>query len=408
MRLLSPFRASTCLALAATFAALSSAPAAAQKLVYTASLDGAQEVPPTASAGTGSATVVIDRDKNTVNYKITYSGLGSAETLAHIHGYAPPGSNAGIVFNLPLGALKIGTWTYAEADEANIIAGLTYINIHTALIGSGEIRGQLVLDTTPTDGLFANIDAAQEVPPTGSAATGNGYFAIDTTANTLTYNISYSGLGSAETLAHIHGPAPIGTNAGILFNLPLGTPKTGTWTYPEAQEANILGGQTYVNIHTSLIGSGEIRGQILPVQISTPYCKGKVNSQGCTPVIGSTGTPSASAGPDNFFVTCSNNLNNKTGLIFWGFKPANSPLLGGTLCVGAPITRAGAQGSGGTAPPANDCSGTYSFHLSEAYMAANGIDAGDVFYGEWWMRDPAHPDGLGVGFSNALQVIIQP
>jgi hypothetical protein len=408
MRLLSPFRASSTMALLAAIAVASSAPATAQKLVYTATLDGAQEVPPTGSAGTGSATVVIDRDKNTVNYRISFSGLGSAETLAHIHGFAPAGVNAPIVFNLPLGSLKIGTWTYAEADEANIIAGLTYVNIHSALIGSGEIRGQLVLDTTPTTGLYANIDAAQEVPPTPSSATGNAYFAIDTAANTLNYNISFSGLGSAETLAHIHGPAPVGSNAGILFNLPLGSPKIGTWNYPEMHEANILNGLMYVNIHSTNLGSGEIRGQILPVEITSAYCKGKVNSLSCTPSIGSTGTPSAAAGPDNFFVTCSNALNNKTGLIFWGTKPANSPLLGGTLCVGPPLTRAAAQSSGGTVPPANDCSGTYSFHLSEAYMAANGLDAGDIFYGEWWMRDPPHPDGLGVGFSNAIQVIIQP
>jgi hypothetical protein len=320
----------------------------------------------------------------------------------------PAGVNGPIVFNLPLGATKIGTWNYAEADEQSIISGLVYVNIHTALLGGGEIRGQLLLDTTPSEGLYADIDGKQEVPPTASAGTGNGYFAIDTAANTLSFNISFAGLGSAETLAHIHGPAAPGMNAGILFNLPLGSPKIGTWNYPEMQEANILGGLTYVNIHSALLGSGEIRGQILPVQITQSYCKGKVNSLGCTPTIGSTGTPSVAAGPDNFMITCSNAINNKTGLVFWGQRPANSPLLGGTLCVGPPLTRAAAQNSGGNPPPANDCSGTYNFHLSEAYMAANSLDAGDLFYCEWWMRDPPHPDGFGVGFSNALQVILQP
>ena len=402
------FRAGLCLALAATFAVASSPRANAQKLVLTANLDQAQEVPPTGSPATGKAVALIDRDKNTVNFSITFSGLGSAETLAHIHGFSPPGVNGPVLFNLPLGSPKIGTWTYAEADEANIIAGLTYVNIHTVTFGGGEIRGQLTLDTTPTEGLFAEINSAQEVPPTGSPATGNGYFAIDTVANTLRFNISFSGLGSAETLAHIHGPGAPGVNAPVLFNLALGSPKIGTWNYPEAQEANILGGLTYVNIHTMVNGGGEIRGQIFPVEIATPYCTGKVNSQGCTPAIGFTGTPSVSGGADDFHITCANNLNNKTGLIFWGQKPNNAPLLGGKLCVGAPLTRAGAQGSGGTAPPANDCTGTYNFHLTQAYMAANGIGAGEMFYCEWWMRDPAHPDGFGAGFSNALQVIMQP
>jgi len=402
------FRASLGLALAATFFVASSPGAHAQKLVLTATMDGAQEVPPVPTGATGKAVVVIDRLKNTVNFKITYQGLSSAETLAHIHGFAPAGVNAPVIFNLALGSTKIGTWTYAEADEANILAGLTYVNIHTANFGGGEIRGQLLLDTTPTEGLYADIDSQQEVPPSGTAGVGQAYFQIDTAANTLSFNVTFSGLSSAETLAHIHGPAPVGVNAPVLFNFALGSPKIGTWNYPEMQEANILGGLTYVNIHTANFGGGEIRGQIFPVEIVSSYCKGKVNSQGCTPSIGSTGTPSVATGPDNFMITCSNNLNNKTGLIFWGTKPNNSPLLGGTLCVGPPLTRAGAQASGGNPPPANDCSGTYTFHLSEAYMSANGLDAGDTFYGEWWMRDPAHPDGFGAGFSNAIQVILQP
>ena len=115
----SPFRAGLCLALAATFAVASPPRANAQKLVLRANLDEAQEVPPTGSAGTGKAIVVIDRDKNTVNYSINFSGLGSAETLAHIHGFAAPGANAPVLFNLPLGSPKIGTWNYAEADEAS-------------------------------------------------------------------------------------------------------------------------------------------------------------------------------------------------------------------------------------------------------------------------------------------------
>jgi hypothetical protein len=55
-------------------------------------------------------------------------------------------------------------------------------------------------------------------------------------------------------------------NAGVLHGLPatLGT-KTGTWNYLEAQEANILNGQTYINIHTTMHSGGEIRGQIVPV-----------------------------------------------------------------------------------------------------------------------------------------------
>jgi uncharacterized protein YjdB len=114
------------------------------------------------------------------------------------------------------------------------------------------------------------LSGANEVPaiPLGSrTATGSGTFVIDTEANTLTFDIQYSGLTSVETVAHIHGPAGVGLNAPPVFDLPatLGT-KTGTWNYPENLEADILAGNMYVNVHTQLFPNGEIRGQILPTQ----------------------------------------------------------------------------------------------------------------------------------------------
>lgn len=113
--------------------------------------------------------------------------------------------------------------------------------------------------------LSATLRGAQEVPATASPATGSGSFVIDTNANTLAFNITTSGLiGGAETGAHIHGPASAGANAPILFELPLGSSKNGTWNYPESSEADILAGRMYVNVHTVLFPNGEIRGQILP------------------------------------------------------------------------------------------------------------------------------------------------
>jgi hypothetical protein len=111
----------------------------------------------------------------------------------------------------------------------------------------------------------ATIDGPQE--PTPSTAVWNGTFVMDTVANTLSINVVDSGgpaLTSAEIAAHIHGFAPPGTPAGILFGLPLGSPKNAVWNFLEAQEPSIIGGLTYVNIHTINFPAGEIRGQILP------------------------------------------------------------------------------------------------------------------------------------------------
>ncbi len=110
----------------------------------------------------------------------------------------------------------------------------------------------------------ARLDGSQQVPPVTTSARGTGEFKVDTVHNTVDFEIKYQGLSSAEIASHIHGFAAAGSNAGVLFPLPLGAEKKGTWTYTEDQEAGILGGLTYVNVHSENFPDGEIRGQILP------------------------------------------------------------------------------------------------------------------------------------------------
>ncbi len=109
----------------------------------------------------------------------------------------------------------------------------------------------------------ALIDGLQEVPPVTSPGTGIGCFTLNPD-NTLSFNITFGGLLGVETAAHIHGPAPIGVNAGVIFPLPLGSPKIGVvGPLTAAQVADLAGGLHYVNIHSTLFPGGEIRGQIL-------------------------------------------------------------------------------------------------------------------------------------------------
>jgi outer membrane protein assembly factor BamB len=117
-------------------------------LRYTITINGAQEVPPNGSLGTGTGIIDVNTVTNQLSYNITFSGLGSAETMAHIHGFAAPGSTAGIIHTLPLGSPKIGVFNYSQADEASILNGLSYVNIHTVNFSAGEIRGQIAGPTT--------------------------------------------------------------------------------------------------------------------------------------------------------------------------------------------------------------------------------------------------------------------
>ncbi len=119
----------------------------AQAVMLTASLSGAQEVPPNTRPGTGTAEVRFDKDTRVLTYKVTYSGLSGPVIGAHIHGPAGPGANAPVVvpFSPAADGSLSGTATLNPTQAGDLLAGLYYVNLHTAAHPPGEIRGQLRL-----------------------------------------------------------------------------------------------------------------------------------------------------------------------------------------------------------------------------------------------------------------------
>ncbi len=113
--------------------------------VFNATLNGASEVPPTTSAGTGTATATLNTATRRLTWDVTYSGLSGPAKAAHIHGPAAPGANAPVVipFTGNLASPIKGSKTLTAAQIKNLEAGKYYINIHTAKSPAGEIRGQL-------------------------------------------------------------------------------------------------------------------------------------------------------------------------------------------------------------------------------------------------------------------------
>jgi len=135
-----------------------------------------------------------------------------------------------------------------------------------------------------------------------------------------------------------------------------------------------------------------------------PYCTGKVNSQGCLPQVSWSGSPGLT-GPDDFVVSVSQTLPGKNGVFFFGTNgPATLPFSGGTLCVTPPVKRTAPQ----QASPGRTCAGMLAHLFDQAEMALAGLDPGETAHGQFWMRDPQHPDGTGVGLSNGLEVLILP
>jgi len=145
------------------------------------------------------------------------------------------------------------------------------------------------------------------------------------------------------------------------------------------------------------------------------YCTAKINALGCTPQIGFSGVPSATAG-SGFVVSSINVRNNKSGLLFYGVSGRLvAPFQGGTLCVAPQIKRTGAINSGGTAAPANDCTGIYAIDMN-AFAASGGPPLplpalgvpGTLVDCQFWGRDPGFPPPNNTTLSDALEYTVQP
>jgi hypothetical protein len=258
---------------------------------------------------------------------------------------------------------------------------------------------------------YTQMDSAQSGNATGG--TGTGTFVIDTAANTISYTITWTGMAGGATFnSHIHGPAAPGGGAGIQQSIGSVSPAVGVWSYAQAEEASILGGLSYVNIHNAGFPAGEIRGQICPEP--TTYCEctspqscaiadadgGCGNTTGDGASLTFAGIPSLSVG--SLSITSSPVPANEFGIFFMGPSQILGMPIGtgvafgdGRRCVGGstlrfPLRNSGAGGS--TTEPA----GLSAFH--------GLIMPGDTWNFQHWYRNPGGSCGSAFNLSNALSV----
>lgn len=115
-----------------------------------------------------------------------------------------------------------------------------------------------------TVNLKATLSGKTEVPPNASPASGMLTATYDDASKKLTWKGTTSGLSGPATAAHFHGPADAGKNAGVAIPITGADQATfeGSAMLTDAQAADMLAGQWYVNVHTAANKAGEIRGQL--------------------------------------------------------------------------------------------------------------------------------------------------
>lgn len=168
-----------------------------------------------------------------------------------------------------------------------------------------------------------------------------------------------------------------------------------------------VGGFTYGSLggpNAGIIDSWLARYGPTPVV----YCNSKLNSAGCSPTIGWSGTATASGPTDDFHVTASSVLNRKPGIMLWSTLPAATPFGGGTLCLAPPVIRTPGQLSGGSPAPAVDCTGQYSFHFGHSYIQTYFLGVGQTIRAQYWSRDPGFATPNNIGLTAGLSFVICP
>jgi hypothetical protein len=151
-------------------------------MIFTANLTHSQESPPTPDRGFfGTAIFDLNDARTALSFTVTVNGIDVTGTqtpdtsdnlvAAHIHGGAPAGMNASVVwgfFGMPFNAASPSdvvmtpfptgaggtfttTWLMNQGNGTtltdqlpNLLGGLTYINFHTVANPGGEIRGQIL------------------------------------------------------------------------------------------------------------------------------------------------------------------------------------------------------------------------------------------------------------------------
>ena len=128
------------------------APALAAAVSIEAVLSGGGEAPPNKSPGAGLMRGSFDPNSHKLIWTVTYADLSSALIGAEFHGPVPwlgraPEENAPAQVTTP-GDLKSpihGASTLDDIQARDLMAGRWYLNLHSKMFPSGEIRGPVIV-----------------------------------------------------------------------------------------------------------------------------------------------------------------------------------------------------------------------------------------------------------------------
>lgn len=147
-----------------------------------------------------------------------------------------------------------------------MISTRRWLVVSASVLGVSLWTGSLL---AAPQSIKVSLSGSQQVPAVETAGKGMADIKYDPATREVSWTITYSGLSGPVTMAHFHGPADKGANAGVQIWLskqgsPADSPIKGKTTLTPEQAKDFSAGKWYVNLHTQAHPGGEIRGQVMP------------------------------------------------------------------------------------------------------------------------------------------------
>jgi hypothetical protein len=264
-------------------------------------LSNDEVLPAVDSSATGEGDITFNLLTGAVTGGVTLEGITA--TLAHIHrGFA--GANGPVVVDFVQDPSDPARWnavaagTLTSDDVDNLLAGALYVNVHSAAHPGGEIRGQVKPENISV--VLSAMGNDQVVPAAPDVASGTIAATIDSALSTATVHAVTSAL-VAPTEGHVHRAAAGENATDAVFALAPTQNDPNHWfaerqTVSAEQLQDFTENLWYVDVHTTGLPSGAVRGQIvatpptpppagvtlsqLQSTIFTPICSGCHNGTG--------------------------------------------------------------------------------------------------------------------------------
>jgi hypothetical protein len=239
---------------------------------FTVSLDNANSIP-MVMGRTETGTIEMNLyDDNSLMFTLTVNNLSATDALvaAHVH-TGDVVSTGGVAIalvdgtNIAFSGNKAsGTLQLTAEQTATLKGSDVYVNVHSTQSPAGLLRGQI--DVAVDNAYNVMLSPANEIPAvTGRNETGTAYIRLVGTK--MFYKVVVNNLDPTDAIAagHIHNGAST-VNGGVLLNLEMTNTaqlnSTKSLTLSAENVTKVKNDALYVNIHSTKVASGLLRGQI--------------------------------------------------------------------------------------------------------------------------------------------------